>query len=112
MDILSICKSCRKCCTGSEIRLIDSDVERWKAEERLDILLSINPLIGGSRQLIKKKDSNDCIFLHEDGSCMIHETKPYICTRFPQTLKQAEVFECKLIGVIELPAVDVYKTKL
>lgn len=102
MDILSICKSCRNCCTGTEIRLIDSDLERWKAEERLDILLSINPLIGGSRQLIKKKESNDCIFLHTDGSCNIHETKPFICRIFPQSKKQARVFECKLIDAIEL----------
>ncbi len=102
MDILSICKSCRRCCIGTEIRLMPEDIERWKKEERLDILLNIDSLFGESRSLIKKDDSNECIFLSDDGSCKIHETKPYICQKFPVSLKQAEMFECKLVGVIDL----------
>ncbi|HIH41882.1 TPA: YkgJ family cysteine cluster protein [Candidatus Woesearchaeota archaeon] len=102
LDILQICQSCRSCCVGTDIRLTDSDIERWKREERLDILLSINPLIGGSRQLIKKRHNDDCIFLADDGSCQIHETKPYICQRFPTSLKHAQVFKCKLIGKVPL----------
>ena len=97
LDILSICKDCRRCCIGTDIRLISEDIERWKKENRLDILLAINPLLGGSRQLIKKKDSDECIFLSDDGNCKIHDTKPYICMKFPVSKKQAELFECKLL---------------
>ncbi len=102
MDFLHICKSCRSCCQGTEIRVKDQDIERWKKENRLDILLAINPLIGASRQLIKKQNKDECIFLTEDGRCRIHDTKPYICKRFPVTKKQAEIFNCKLINYLEL----------
>ncbi len=100
MEILDICRPCRKCCIWSDIRLTSEDIERWKKEERLDILLAINPLIGESRQLIKKEHNNECIFLSEDGSCRIHETKPYICRRFPTSKKHALVFECKLADML------------
>ena len=102
MDAKEICKSCRKCCIGTEIRLIPDDTERWKKEERLDILLCINPLLGESRQLIKKDKNNECIFLSEDGSCEIHDTKPYICRKFPVSRKQALLFECKLADILDL----------
>lgn len=100
--MLHLCSSCAECCIGTDIRLTSEDIERWKKENRLDILLSIGSLMGESRQLIKKKNSNDCIFLQEDNSCKIHDTKPEICKRFPSSLAQAELFNCKLIGHIEL----------
>jgi len=102
MDIVKLCQTCRKCCIGTEIRLTPEDIERWKKEDRLDILLCINPLIGESRQLIKKENSNECFFLTRDGKCSIQETKPYICKKFPVSRKQAELFECKLIDVLHL----------
>jgi Fe-S-cluster containining protein len=102
MDILSLCSSCRRCCIGTEIRLIPEDIERWKKENRLSILLAINPLLGESRQLVKKKNSDECVFLNGDGSCEIHDTKPYICRRFPTSRKQADLFECKLVDILNL----------
>lgn len=98
--MLHICSSCSKCCIGTDIRLLESDIDRWKEQSRLDILLSINPLLGESRQLIKKKNSDECVFLQDDKSCKIHETKPEICRRFPSSLKQAELFECKLTNLV------------
>jgi Fe-S-cluster containining protein len=100
-EIKKRCMSCRRCCILSEIRLIPEDIVRWKKEERLDILLSINSLLGESRQLIKKKNSDECIFLTEEG-CKIHDTKPYICRKFPTSGKHAEAFDCKLIGLLDL----------
>ena len=102
MDIKDICSSCRKCCIGTEIRLIPEDIERWKKENRLDILLNIDSLFGESRQLTQKDNNDECIFLKENGSCEIHDTNPYICKKFPVSLKQAKLFGCKLIGVIDL----------
>jgi Fe-S-cluster containining protein len=86
-----------KCCIGTDIRLVDEDIARWERENRLDILLAINPHFGGSRQLIKKHDNDECIFLLKDGRCKINGTKPYICKIFPQSQKQADVFECSYL---------------
>ncbi len=102
MEIVDLCKTCRRCCIGTEIRLIPEDIERWKKEERLDILLCINPLLGESRQIIKKDNNDECFFLTEEGKCKIQETKPYICKRFPQSKKQAMAFDCKLIDILNL----------
>jgi Fe-S-cluster containining protein len=96
VDNLEICSKCRRCCIGTEIRLADTDIPRWEKEGRLDILLAINPRMGGSRHLIRKPDSEECIFLKADGSCSIQSTKPKICIRFPETQVQADAMGCKL----------------
>jgi Fe-S-cluster containining protein len=102
MNVPELCKSCKKCCIGTEIRLIPEDIERWKKEDRLDILLDIDSLFGESRQLIKKDKNNECIFLLEGGGCEIQSTKPYICRKFPVSRKQAMLFECRLVDTLNL----------
>lgn len=77
------------------------DIDRWKKEERLDILMNIDSLFGESRRLIKK-DNDECIFLSSDGACQIQETKPFICKKFPTSKMHAEAFKCKLVGLIQL----------
>ena len=99
VDSLDICKSCRECCIGTEIRVNDEDMDRWKKESRLDILLSINPLFGGSRHLIRKKNTEECIFLSVDGACKIQDSKPNICNKFPTNRKHAKEFKCKAIDL-------------
>jgi Fe-S-cluster containining protein len=101
-DMFSICKACRRCCIGTEIRLAPEDIERWKKESRLDILLDIDSLFGESRQLITKEKNNECIFLLDGGSCEIQDTKPYICKKFPVSRKQALLFDCKLADILNL----------
>ncbi|MFH2020070.1 MAG: YkgJ family cysteine cluster protein [archaeon] len=100
MDILSVCNLCRRCCIGTEIRLIQADIDRWKQEERLDILLSINPLLGESRQLEHKESNEECIFLMDNGSCEIQETKPYICVKFPTSRVHGAVMDCKALDIL------------
>jgi Fe-S-cluster containining protein len=102
VDIFDLCKNCRICCIGTEIRIYPEDIERWKKEDRLDILLSIDSLFGESRGLMKKDNNDECFFLSKEGKCNIQETKPTVCRKFPVSKKQAELFKCKLINALNL----------
>ncbi|MBT3721551.1 YkgJ family cysteine cluster protein [archaeon] len=97
--LVNICKNCRKCCTGTSIKIYPEDITRWKDQDRLDILLSISSLLGESRQFIKKKENEECIFL-KNGLCLIHDTKPKVCKEYPTNIKHGEKFDCEALHLL------------
>lgn len=90
------CKRCGKCCKGAlwfagwYTKLIKpSDVDRWKAQDRNDILKYVCPTCN---TLIDPDENNapwmrdKCPFLEfEDGKakCRIYDTRPQTCRVFP-----------------------------
>lgn len=87
----TICSRCAKCCTvpkGLGITL--EDIERWKTENRTDILSQINKLgfFGDS----------GCPFL-SGVDCLIYKTRPTVCSRFPHwsDLEWAKQIGCRKV---------------
>ena len=86
------CERCGKCCTGDAwLRnlICPSDVERWKAQGRSDILKYVCPCC---HRLVNPNKSNApwtekiCPFLEFIGSksrCRIYEVRPQVCRQFP-----------------------------
>ncbi|NOZ82785.1 MAG: YkgJ family cysteine cluster protein, partial [Euryarchaeota archaeon] len=87
------CRRCGECCRtiGRSIRVSPSDIERWIAEGRDEILALLDIreeggelLTGGELRLGDERGR--CVFLEDsqDGSiCRIHETKPEVCAEYP-----------------------------
>jgi hypothetical protein len=88
------CWPCANCCTNVIIRIKAEEINRWKDENRYDILLCLEEITEGAVFVIRKKNG-ECIFLTEKG-CSIHSTRPEVCRKFPMSKKHAEGFNCKL----------------
>ncbi len=83
------CRACGICCEiyGHDLRVAVEDLERWRAQGRLDLLgrvgeggvLWCDPVTG--ERLV------DCPYLRRTGDdearCSIHGTKPHICRAYP-----------------------------
>ncbi len=93
--MVNLCGSCRNCCKGTLIRVFSDDIDRWRREGRYDIILCLETWTGGNAFLIHKKDSDECIFLSDDG-CEIYDTRPRVCRLFPRSESQASDFGCLL----------------
>ena len=89
------CEMCGRCCRRTkwainlDTRLLWEDIERWRAENREDILrhvLVFEGLGGDFLDLENKKFFSKCPFLKKEGKkyvCSIHETKPIVCKVTP-----------------------------
>jgi Fe-S-cluster containining protein len=67
----------------------DTDIERWKQEERHDILDRVQDggLIWAGDTIISARGAtlSSCVFLNWDGNvffCDIYETRPQVCRDF------------------------------
>jgi Fe-S-cluster containining protein len=67
----------------------ETDIERWKREERRDILDRVQggALIWAGDTIIsaRGKTISSCVFLNRDGKsfyCDIYETRPQVCRDF------------------------------
>ncbi|HEU18369.1 MAG TPA: hypothetical protein ENO00_03165 [Deltaproteobacteria bacterium] len=85
------CKRCGTCCLANLIAFVtDADKERWKREQRQDILhiLENNSAVWAGDRLISTIDGHQlhgCPFLMwENGryTCTIYETRPQVCRNY------------------------------
>lgn len=95
------CHQCGVCCRGSIVPLSDADVARlreqkWHERPEFARVPTTAPLAGsGGRQQLAKRADGSCVFLQEDGLCLIHkelgfDAKPLICRTFPLQLVPRE----------------------
>jgi len=101
------CKQCGRCCINLSDAycnsVLDEDVERWKLEDRYDILkfvdqssffndIWINQETGeelGRCPWLKRLPNNDKYI------CRIHHTKPTHCRNYPHSKRHALTTSCK-----------------
>ncbi len=81
------CLHCGACCTVDTDIVKPSDVERWKAEGRRDILNKIK-MVGDFPAGFKE---DKCPFYDKnlEKGCLIEDTKPLVCRNFPLNKKHA-----------------------
>jgi Fe-S-cluster containining protein len=101
------CVQCGHCCldlSGAyQTSVPDSDVKRWKREQRFDILEWVGPFEGMDEIWISPKTGeyvNRCPWLRKLPKkskyiCRIHETKPEHCRNFPKSKRHALDNGCK-----------------
>jgi tetratricopeptide (TPR) repeat protein/Fe-S-cluster containining protein len=89
------CEQCGKCCTKTlwaghlDTRLVWEDVQRWRAQNRQDILkyvLAFEGLGGDIIDLKNNKFLSKCPFIKRENAkyaCAIHDTKPFVCKITP-----------------------------
>jgi len=93
----NLCGSCKRCCKNTLIRVSKKDIDRWKKQQRYDILLCLVNWPGGTVALLHKneKSLDECIFLTDNG-CEIYDTRPEMCKLFPRSAAQVSLFNCQL----------------
>ena len=102
------CERCGKCCKGTlwaghiETRLVWEDIQRWRQQNRQDILQYVLAFEGLGGDLIDTKNNKfllKCPFIRKEGAkytCAIHETKPFACKITPFYFHNEETCEnCK-----------------
>jgi Fe-S-cluster containining protein len=101
------CIQCGHCClnlSGAyQTSVPDSDMKRWKREQRFDILEWVGPFEGMDEIWISPKTGeyvNRCPWLRKLPKkskyiCRIHETKPEHCRNFPKSKRHALDNDCK-----------------
>ena len=101
------CVQCGHCCfelSGAyQTSVPDSDVKRWRREQRFDILEWVGPFEGMDEIWISPKTGeyvNRCPWLRKLPKqnkyiCRIHETKPEHCRNFPKSKRHALDCGCK-----------------
>lgn len=83
------CRGCGTCCElfGGHLRACRTDLDRWRAEGRDDLLRRTSPLGRLWLDPATGRTVARCPFLARDGPdaarCAIHETKPEICRAYP-----------------------------
>ena len=101
------CVQCGHCCLdlsdAYQTSVPESDIKRWKREQRFDILEWVGPFEGMDEIWINPKTGeyvNRCPWLRKlPGQnkyiCRIHETKPEHCRNFPKSKRHALDNDCK-----------------
>jgi Fe-S-cluster containining protein len=100
--------SCRQCgaCCRAYVQVTENDLLRWAAEFREDILAWVAPEEGLIHPL-EGSDGTRCPFLkrrpgerdrRDRYMCLIHDTKPDACLRFPASREQAGHVGCMGFG--------------
>ena len=101
------CVQCGHCClelSGAyQTSVPNSDVKRWRREQRFDILEWVGPFEGMDEIWISPKTGeyvNRCPWLRKLPKqnkyiCRIHETKPEHCRNFPKSKRHALDCGCK-----------------
>lgn len=83
------CACCGRCCEeyGGHLHAYQSDLLRWKKENRGDLLQRVNRLGWIWVDPETKQPLNRCPFIHKTEQhlsiCLINETKPQICKDYP-----------------------------
>lgn len=83
------CQHCGYCCQVDTERITTLlDISRWKREKRKDILDHVK-MVDGIFPAGFKEDK--CPFYDDskEMKCLIEDTKPYVCRRFPLNKKHA-----------------------
>jgi Fe-S-cluster containining protein len=102
------CQQCGACCQAY-VQVTERDLLRWAAEFRDDIVEWISPEDGFIHP-VEEIEGPRCPFLKRLPQpraqrvvyvCLIHETKPDACVRFPASKQQAERIGCLGVGHIE-----------
>jgi tetratricopeptide (TPR) repeat protein len=103
-----VCEMCGRCCRNTkwavnvDTRLCWEDIERWRYQERHDILKHVLVFegLGGDIVGLDGKFFSQCPFLRRTGarkySCAIHETKPAVCKVAPFYFHRQE--QCENCG--------------
>ena len=101
------CVQCGHCCLdlsdAYQTSVPETDIRRWKREQRFDILEWVGPFEGMNEIWISPKTGeyvNRCPWLRKlpkqnKNICRIHETKPEHCRNFPKTKRHALDNGCK-----------------
>ena len=101
------CIQCGHCCLNLsdayQTSVPESDIKRWKREQRFDILEWVGPFEGMDEIWISPKTGEyviRCPWLRklpnqEKYICRIHETKPEKCRDFPKSKRHALDNGCK-----------------
>jgi Fe-S-cluster containining protein len=101
------CVQCGHCCLNLsdayQTSVPDSDVNRWKREQRFDILERVDTFAGINDIWISPKTGeavSRCPWLRKLPKkskyiCRIHETKPEHCRNFPKSKRHALDNDCK-----------------
>lgn len=84
------CKRCGKCCMSACVPATHEDMERWKREEKEEILLALehSKTVWAGDIVVTSLDGrilSNCQFLTREGdyySCTIYEDRPMICRKF------------------------------
>jgi len=83
------CRDCGACCEsfGGHLRASKTDLERWRAEGREDLLSRVNRLGWLWVDPVSARPLERCPHLERvDGEttrCRIHRTKPEMCRSYP-----------------------------
>lgn len=83
------CACCGRCCASFGWRLLatDHDLQRWRRENRADLLSRVNRLGWLWMDPHTAQLESRCPFLKEDGPgryiCLINDTKPDMCRDYP-----------------------------
>ena len=83
------CACCGRCCEffGGHLQASNHDLERWRRENREDLLCRVNRLGWIWVDPQTKRLEDRCPFIEKTpenkGLCRINETKPDICRDYP-----------------------------
>jgi len=73
------CKHCGACCEVNTHIISKSDIKRWKAEGREDILKHVKFIkfsFGGTTSVNTERLKEDKCPFHNENRCLIEDTKP------------------------------------
>lgn len=102
------CQKCGECCRNMIVSICYSDFERWEREHRWDILSRVyyaHELISGKgvcEGFILREDEpriEVCQFLSSGSRCLIYDTRPKVCRKFPLfSAQQKTLARCGGVG--------------
>ncbi|MFP4112371.1 MAG: YkgJ family cysteine cluster protein [Candidatus Woesearchaeota archaeon] len=96
MDYSSSCKRCGKCCNEATCLVGDSDIARWKKENRYDIIERLEKY--HIWHTISRKD-DFCIFYdRKNKKCLIYKTRPESCANFPHSEEAGKKVGCMIFS--------------
>ncbi len=101
-----VCKMCGKCCLQYAISAEPEDIQRWKRQDRNDILMHVmifETSIGPFGDVLPS-NTRRCPFLRKIKNqdiyrCRIQDTKPIICSKYPRIGKCSREKELKKNGI-------------
>ncbi len=108
------CQQCGLCCTkySGGLTAKAQDIVRWRREGREDILKHVfifesgGEIMGGDIWLNPRtgRKMGACPFLKKRGGksvCLIHDTKPGVCRKYPFNGVRVDIRECKGIKLLK-----------
>lgn len=92
------CTQCGRCCTNADfmerIGISAPDMERWRRENRTDILAQVSELSGW-------REPGACPFLVATNNgrfgCSIYETRPETCREYPFAVDHMRFVNCEML---------------